>query len=108
MRIEEITLRQEIRQMLNEAGFNRNTLKDEVKSILREEIKKAIKQAVNETDFNDYIKREADQIIKDDTKVYLQDTITRYVVGGLFYNMKVSVDITDINGESIISPKDEE
>lgn len=28
MRVEEIALRQEIRQMLNEAGINKNTLRD--------------------------------------------------------------------------------
>ncbi len=55
MRVEEMALRSEIRQMLNEAGFNKNTLKDEVKSVLREEIEKAVKQAVNETDFEGYI-----------------------------------------------------
>ena len=35
MNVEEIALRREIRQMLNEAGFNKNTLKDEVKAVLK-------------------------------------------------------------------------
>lgn len=107
MRVEEIALRSEIRQMLNEAGFNKNTLKDEAKSVLEEEIKKAIRQAINETDFNGYIKREANRTIKDATKLYLKDTITREVVGDWFHKIKVSVDITDKNGESILNPESE-
>lgn len=102
MRVEEMALRSEIRQMLNEAGFNKNTLKDEVKSVLREEIEKAVRQAVNETDFNGYVKREADRIIRDATKSHLQDTITRQMVGDWFHKMKVSVDIVDSNGQSIL------
>lgn len=43
MRVEEMALRSEIRQMLNEAGFNKNTLKDLVKEVLKEELNKAIK-----------------------------------------------------------------
>lgn len=42
MRVEEIALRQEIRQMLNEAGYNRNTLKELVKEVMHEELKAAI------------------------------------------------------------------
>lgn len=102
MRVEEMVLRSEIRQMLNEAGFNRNTLKDEVKSVLREEIEKAVRQAVNETDFNGYVKREADRIIRDATKSHLRDTITSRMVGDLFHRIKVSVDITDVDGHSIL------
>lgn len=108
MRVEEIALRTEIRQMLNEAGFNKNTLKDEVKSVLREEIKKAVGQAVNETDFNGYVKGEVDRIIRDATKSHLQDTITRQMVGDWFHKMKVSVDITDKNGQSILKAEGED
>lgn len=108
MRVEEMALRSEIRQMLNEAGFNKNTLKDEVKSVLREEIEKAVRQAVNETDFNSYVKREADRIIRDATKSHLQDTITRQMVGDWFHKMKVSVDIVDSNGQSILKTGSEE
>ena len=50
MRVEEIAVRQEIRQMLNEAGINKNTLKDMVKEILQEEVSKACRQGFNEKD----------------------------------------------------------
>ena len=53
MRVEEIALRQEIRQMLNEAGINKNTLRDMAEKVMREEdmmraaIKKEISEAVD-------------------------------------------------------------
>ena len=46
MRVEEIAVRQEVRQMLSEAGLNRNTLREMTQQILREEIKKQVKYAV--------------------------------------------------------------
>lgn len=57
MNIEQIAIRQEIRQMLNEAGINKNTLKDMVKEVLQEEVSKACKQAVNESDVDRAIAR---------------------------------------------------
>lgn len=42
MTVEQIAIRQEVRQMLNEAGINKNTLKDMVKEVLQEELKRAI------------------------------------------------------------------
>lgn len=36
MRVEEIAMRQEIRQMLNEAGLNRNSIRAMAKAILKE------------------------------------------------------------------------
>ena len=36
MTVEQIAVRQEVRQMLNEAGINKNTLKSMVKEVLQE------------------------------------------------------------------------
>ena len=47
MKVEEIALRQEIRQMLNEAGINKNTLRDMAEKVMREEIEKQVKNAIN-------------------------------------------------------------
>ena len=102
MRVEEMALRSEVRQMLNEAGFNKNTLKQMVKDVLVEEIEKAVKQAVNETDFDGYVKATANSIIRDAARAHLKDTITRQIVGDWFNRMSVSVDITDNNGDSIL------
>lgn len=107
MRVEEIALRSEIRQMLNEAGFNKNTLKDEVKSVLKEEIEKAVKQAVNETDFDGYIKSTAKSIVKDTTKSYLKEVISDRFVSKWFNSMKVTVDVKDEIGESILKTESE-
>lgn len=49
MKVEEIAIRQEVRQMLSEAGINKNTMKEMVKDVLHEELEKAIKQSLNET-----------------------------------------------------------
>ena len=106
MRVEEIALRHEIRQMLNEAGYNKNTLKDLVKEVLREEIEKAVRQAVNETDFDAYVKQTADSIIRNATKAHLRDTITQQLVGNWFNRMKVNVEIETKDGKPLIEKEE--
>lgn len=108
MRVEEMALRSEIRQMLNEAGFNKNTLKNEVKSVLREEIEKAVKQAVNETDFDSYVRQTADSIIRDTTRGHLKNVINDRLVGKWFNRMEISIDIKDEGGASILKTESEE
>lgn len=108
MRVEEMALRSEIRQMLNEAGFNKNTLKFEVKSVLKEEIEKAVRQAINETDFNGYVRRETNSIIRDATISHLKNTITRQIVGDWFSRMRISIDVTNKTGESILMQEEKE
>lgn len=56
MRVEEIALRHEIRQMMNEAGINKNVIRDMAKTILKEEIDKQVKNALNQTNVNAIIK----------------------------------------------------
>ena len=108
MKVEEMALRSEIRQMLNEAGFNKNTLKDLAKQVLRDEVEKAVRQAINESDFTGYVKREANNVIRDTTKAHLEDTISRQIVGDWFSRLKISVDVTDEAGESILNNKGKE
>lgn len=102
MKVEEIAIRQEIRQMLNEAGINRNTLKDMVKEVLQEEVEKACRQAVNETDVDTAIARKINdnfgKIVIEATK----DEI-RGRVNGIFNRMTISVDITDKDGQSVVT-----
>lgn len=57
MRVEEIALRQEIRQMLNEAGINKNTLFEMAKEVMHEEIEKQIKNSINQSNINDIVYR---------------------------------------------------
>lgn len=98
MRVEEIALRNEIRQMLNEAGYNRNTLKDLVKEVLIEELRKAINQSIHETNYNveDYIKRNIDSLINKSVDKVVRDKITDRLVGSYFNRMDVSVRLTPI------------
>jgi hypothetical protein len=96
MRVEEIALRQEIRQLLNEAGFNKNTLKDLVKGALKEELNKATKQAVEETNIVGYTIKNIDSIINKATERVVREKITDTIVGNYFKQMTVDVNVNPI------------
>lgn len=102
MRVEEIAVRKEVRQMLNEAGINKNTLKNMVKEVLYEEISKACKQAVNESNINDAIARRINDNFGKIVRETTRDEI-RGRVHGIFDKMKISVDITDKDGQSVVT-----
>lgn len=57
MKVEEIALRQEIRQMLNEAGINKNTLRDMAQKVMQEEIEKQVKNAINQSNIDGIVYR---------------------------------------------------
>ena len=48
MRVEEMALRSEIRQMLNEAGINRDTLKEMVRESINDIVKNQVNQVLME------------------------------------------------------------
>lgn len=102
MKVEEIAIRQEVRQMLNEAGINKNTLKDMVKEVLMEEVSKATKQAINETDIDSYVQQRTRASFDEIVKNMLRDEI-KMQVRSTFSGMRISVDITDNKGTSSIS-----
>lgn len=52
MRVEEIALRQEIRQMLNEIGINKNTLYEMAKEVMQEEIERQVKNVLSQNSIN--------------------------------------------------------
>lgn len=52
MRVEEIALRQEIRQMLSEVGLDKTSLHEMAKEVLKEEIAKQVKNALNQSNIN--------------------------------------------------------
>jgi hypothetical protein len=102
MTVEQIAIRQEIRQMLNEAGINKNTLKDMVKEVLNEELQRAIRQAFNETDVDAKIRTK----LNDRADIVIRDELRREIaskVSGVFNRMTISVDITDKNGQTSIT-----
>jgi hypothetical protein len=102
MTVEQIAIRQEVRQMLNEAGINKNTLKDMVKEVLEEEMQKAIKHAVKEMDFesriNDSFSKRVDGALRTEIRDQIKDRIC-----SVFNRMTISVDVTDKSGMSSIS-----
>ena len=102
MNVEQIAIRQEIRQMLNEAGINKNTLKDMVKEVLQEEVSKACKQAINESDVDSAIAIKINDNFGRIVREATRDEI-RGRVHGIFGRMIISVDITDKDGQSVVT-----
>ena len=104
MRVEEIAIRQEARQMLNEAGINQNTLKNMVKEILDEKLEKAIYQALHERDVNQAVSNKIEQCMNNKANQIVREEIRRKI-NGIFDHMTVSVDITDKAGQHITNVK---
>lgn len=102
MRVEEIAVRREVRQMLNEAGINKNTLKEMVKEVLQEEVSKACKQAVNESNVDGAIARKINDSFAKIVRETVKDEIKERVYN-IFDRITVSVDITDKGGKSIVA-----
>lgn len=102
MRVEDIVIRQEVRQMLNEAGINKSTLKDMVKEVLQEEVSKACKQAVNESNADSVIARKINDNFGKIVREATRDEI-RERVRGIFDRMTISIDITDKDGQSVVT-----
>jgi hypothetical protein len=102
MTVEQIAIRQEIRQLLNEAGINKNTMKDMVKEVIDEELSKAVKQVMHEMDLDSKISRAAKVDIEEKIKKEIQNSI-RDRVSNIFNRMYLSVDIRNSDGESVVS-----
>lgn len=86
MRVEEIALRQEIRQMLSEAGFNKNTLYEMAKEVLQEEISKQVKNALDQSNINGMVRS---TISSYELKELLREAIKREVRDAV----KISVEV---------------
>ena len=100
MTVEQITMRQEIRQMLGEAGINRNTMKDLVREVISEEMTKAVKQVMHEMDI--------DMAIINKTNSSMQELIRKEIrasvddrVRSTFNRMTIAIDIKDSDGTVI-------
>ena len=86
MRVEEIALRQEIRQMMTEAGINKNTIRDIAKQVLREEIEKQVKVMLNQINEK--------EIIRSTLSAYDFREIVRNVLADEVRNaVKISIDV---------------
>lgn len=93
MKPEEIALRMEIRQMLSEAGINRNTLKDMAKDVLHQEIEKQVRQAMSDT----YVV----QLVRDNMKTYMfRDIIKDAVREQVSKSVNIKIDVTSTIDEN--------
>ena len=84
MTVQEMALRNEVRQMMCEAGFNRETLKAEVKKLITDVIAESVKQALSETNVEGIVR----QFIRNDAKKIIENKIADEVFDGLRYRMK--------------------
>lgn len=89
MRVEEIALRQEARQMLNEAGLDKESLKELVIKDMDAKVVKAIERKIKGIDFEQMILNRVDMAL---TKAV--DDIVRKHVENYFYNRKLKIEAT--------------
>ena len=95
MRVEEMALRSEIRQMLNEAGINRDTLKEMVRESINDIVKNQVNQVLMERrdeDLTEAVSRYLDAnmrtIVRNCAESTMKDKL-RYM------NLSVKVDVTN-------------
>ena len=86
MRVEEIALRQEIRQMLNEAGINRETLREIAHKTIKEEVEKQVRYKLSQTDIASIVAL---------NKYEVRDALKEAVKEQVKSNVKISVNIED-------------
>ena len=89
MRIEEIALRQEARQMLCEAGLTKEELKELVLKDLDDKVVKAIEGKIKGIDFDQMIIERVDAVM---TKA-INNVVQKYV-DNYFYNRKLNIKVT--------------
>jgi hypothetical protein len=89
MRVEEIALRQEARQMLQEAGLSKEELKNLVLKDIDDKVLQAIEKKIKGLDFEDMILRRVDKSL--DKAI---DEIVKKQVQGYFYNRPLKIHAT--------------
>jgi ribosomal protein S3AE len=92
MTVEEIAIRQEVRQLLNEAGFNKNTMKDVVKEVINEELTKAVRQVMHEMNLEGQINKATHGNLQETIRKELRASIDNKV-NGIFNRMSINVSI---------------
>jgi ribosomal protein S3AE len=92
MTVEQIAIRQEVRQLLCDAGLNKNTMKDIVREVIDEELTKAVRQVMDEMDLEDRIHKSANGNLQQAIRKELRASIDNKV-NGIFNRMSVNVTI---------------
>lgn len=93
MRVEEIALRQEIRQMLNEAGINKNTLFEMAKEVMQEEIAKQVKNAIKPINVTNIVDR---RINSYEFKDMLKEAVRKEISEAVNINIDVKATVPPI------------
>ena len=97
MKAEEILMRQEIRQMLNEAGVTPTSLKEMIQPVIDEKVTNAVNNYIAQTNM--------DKLIEAKIKSYLQEEIASavaYHVGRSMNRMQISVSIQNVEGVKVM------
>ena len=92
MRVEEIALRQEIRQMMNEAGLNKNTIREMAQKLLEEEVKKQVKTAFAQNNIERIVTR---NISKWDLREAVKEGVRDYVKSDIKVSLKIEEGVSE-------------
>ena len=103
MTVEQIAIRQEVRQLLSEAGINKNIMKDLVREVISEEMTKAVRQVMHEMDIDTIIHNKTSGSLQDAVRKELRESIDQRVKG-VFNRMNITVSVIDIKGDNVLSP----
>ena len=100
MKTQEMALRNEIRQMMNEAGINRETIKQMVKDLLCEVISSQTAQALNETNIENMVMK----YIKNNAQYWVNSVVKDQIFDGLRYGVHdskvdISINVVPKEGE---------
>ena len=95
MKAAEIALRQEIRQMLSEAGINKTSMREMAQAVLQQEIEKQVQNAINQNNIN--------AIVYNTSRSYeLKDMMREAIKSEITRNLSI-----DINIDAVVKKKEE-
>lgn len=89
MRVEEIALRQEARQMLCEAGLDKEALKELVLKDIDDKVMQAIEKRIKGIEFEDMILRKIDFALDKAVKAIVEKQVNNF-----FYNKPIKIHAT--------------
>lgn len=92
MRAEEIALRQEIRQMMAEAGLNKNTIKETAAQVLKEEVVKQAQNALKQANIDSMVRS---QMQTHEFRGMLQNAVRKEVQDVIKISVEVKAEIPD-------------
>lgn len=96
MKAAEIALRQEIRQMLSEAGINKTSMREMAQEVLQQEIEKQVQNAINQNNIN--------AIVYNTSRSYeLKDMMREAIKSEITRNLSI-----DINIDAVVKKKKEQ